>query len=853
MVDTTTDLFQFVPPKPAVSIPAQETIPTLPIRTLWQPSIEDRQLIEEWFNNLSCIQGQTGTAKQVGGMEVAVFLKKSNLPKDVLRSIWSLVDKENLGKVNFEQFTIIIRLVSIHCSPIFAGSAPTLDRYYDTAEDINVRLPYALCEAVVVEKQSQNIEIAPPASISTNSQPLALTADQVLPSYAYSSSVVPEFSNQPSYYPTYANEDEEFSDFTAAEAPPAVVQPTLIPDMLDMDEYSLQVPVTKPFEQSYYYSGESFEHVEPIRDDEEDFQSFVAAEATDSSTQEALQGSTNVRLTSSGSILTEEIDEEFDSFVSHVPKEIVSVEKSEQFPERSPSEEMMVPLGLGYNSHSQTLGTSTPPAVAVVVADPQYLETFDDVKLDSLAQTNTLNDKMSAFDELVEANLVEQEEWDEFAGAAEDTIDIQNDTSETVSASEIPSTGPILQVEDTDSSLLLLDFDSDPIIQPAVISAHSGQPSNVTNDFLGMDWSEPTADKDVIAYAQPSPDHDDEFEDFVDFIPAALSSTGNASSASTIPVPVPIAQRGSDKESISLVASEDVEFMSVPPVEENKGIIEPISKICIDDEDFGDFEMHADNIVEPSGHDMPSFTAVAAAAIAPVDGKPASKATPDLAKFPVFSNPAQSTPHVVEYTSSISEMRVDVSAIGVDRQVPTDVINSFSPGTQKILGRFKQPKPIIIPMSSNSSDGGSSPNSDASPLSMGELEQLSQRLADKNMYEEAYACSRQVHLLRRISDLLDQKREALDNNDSSLASKVKLDTSRLAKKLEPQSQEAFWIQLSNDPQKVVVIVVAVVVVMLVVAVAVVVVVMLVVAVAVVAVVMLVVVVVAVVAVVMLVV
>jgi hypothetical protein len=437
---------------------------------------------------------------------------------------------------------------------------------------------------------------------------------------------------------------------------------------------------------------------------------------------------------------------------------------------------------------------------------------MDTSKSDSVALSTTQNDKMSAFDELVEANLAEQEEWDDFAGAAED-IDVKNDSSGTSSAIEmpmVPSIDPILQVDNGDSSLLLLDFDSDPVIQPAVVSTHSGQPSTVTNDFLGMDWSESTVDKVVTIDDKPSnsatsqPDQDDEFEDFVDFVPAAASSVGNANEdPSTIPMPVPVPVPNNEQS--NNVVSEDIDFRSAPTVEVISGPTEPIPKIVSEDDDFGDFEMHADNIVEPSGQgqlppstvppDMVSFTAIAAAAIAPVDVKPAIIATPDFAPFPVFTNPAESTPHVMK-ESSTSEMRIEV-----DRQVSTDAIDSFSPGTQKILGRFKQTKPFIMSMNSTSSDSNS-PSSDIAPLSLSELEQLSQRLADGNMYEEAYACARQVHLLRRISDLLDQKREALETNDSSTASKVKVDTSRLAKKLEPQSQEAFWIQLSNDPQKV---------------------------------------------------
>jgi hypothetical protein len=71
----------------------------------------------------------------VGGAKAAGFLKGTNLSVDTLRTIWSVVDSGNKGKVDKVQFTRIIRLVSIAKSPIYAGSVPTMERYYKTAKD----------------------------------------------------------------------------------------------------------------------------------------------------------------------------------------------------------------------------------------------------------------------------------------------------------------------------------------------------------------------------------------------------------------------------------------------------------------------------------------------------------------------------------------------------------------------------------------------------------------------------------------------------------------------------------------------------------------------------------------------
>ena len=774
-------LFQFVPPKPKSNHTEVQDI-ALPIRPNWKPSVEDKQLIEEWFDCISAVQSQADIAKHVGGMEVAVFLKKSNLPKDVLRSIWSLVDKENLGRVNLEQFTIIIRLVSIHCSPIFAGSVPSLDRYYDTVEDVNVRLPFALCEAVAAEQKSKKVDIAIPPNLATESPALApepmLTSpafQPVLPTYPYPSSAS-TISNQPDEYPASATEDEEFSDFTgAAEVPPAIVQPTvqpsLMPDMLDMDDLSFSVPATKTIELPSYYSGGVFDILDPIRDDEEDFQSFVAAEPTETTTPAPPQGSIS-------GILAEELDE-FDNFVSHhAPKESLSVESLERLSERSSLEPT---VWLGYHSHS---GTSL-PSLAEGTAS-QHSEAVDTLKSDFsggvMALPTTLNNKMSAFDDLV---IAEQEEWDEFAGAAEEG-DTGKSNFETFSAPEASSAGPVVRLEEEeDNSLLLLDFESDFIVQPpSMIPALPESSSTDTNLFLGMDWSEPIVD----TVNKDATDNDDEFEDFVDCTQANVSTNPHDDS-STICAQTPTLQSRND-EPIN-ITKEDLYFSSALKVEEKIETTEQVSEIFSDDDDFGDFEMHEDNFSEPNGHPIKEAQVPSAVPhLLPTVGAPVSAKS--LSDF--------SPPAAVKSTS-IPEKKFSVAPIEVDRQLSSEVINSFSPGTQKLLGRFKQPKNTSTTMNINSSVELSA-SSNIPPLSMSELEQLSQSLADKNMYEEAYACARQVHLLRRISGLIEQKREALDSNDSDLAQKIKVDTSQLAKKLEPQSQEAVWIQLSKEQRKV---------------------------------------------------
>jgi hypothetical protein len=93
----------------------------------WIPTIPESQQIDEWFVHLA------DGAPHVGGAKAASFLKGANLSVDTLRAIWGLIDSSNKGHVDKVQFTRIIQLVAIAKSPIHAGSAPSMDRYFKTA------------------------------------------------------------------------------------------------------------------------------------------------------------------------------------------------------------------------------------------------------------------------------------------------------------------------------------------------------------------------------------------------------------------------------------------------------------------------------------------------------------------------------------------------------------------------------------------------------------------------------------------------------------------------------------------------------------------------------------------------
>ena len=279
-----------------------------------------------------------------------------------------------------------------------------------------------------------------------------------------------------------------------------------------------------------------------------------------------------------------------------------------------------------------------------------------------MALPATLNNKMSAFDDLV---IAEQEEWDEFAGAAEE-VDTGKSNFETFSAPEASSAGPVVRMEEEeDNSLLLLDFESDFIVQPPSIPALPESSSTDTNLFLGMDWSEPIVDT-VNKDAKPSnstisqPDNDDDFEDFVDCSQANVSTNPHDDSSTICAQTSTLQSRNDEPNNIT---KEDLDLSSALKVEEKIETTEQVSEIFSDDDDFGDFEMHEDNFSVPSAdpHLLPTVGA-------PVSAKSLSD----------FSPPA------AVKSTSIPEKKFSVAPIEVDRQLSSEVINSFSPGTQKL-------------------------------------------------------------------------------------------------------------------------------------------------------------------------
>jgi hypothetical protein len=97
----------------------------------WVPKGNDLYQLVGWFCMLdSANKGYAWEAQAIS------FLSGFNLSKETLRLIWGLVDSQNTGCIDQKQFYKIIRLVAISCSPMYAGTAPSMEIYNRTVEEI---------------------------------------------------------------------------------------------------------------------------------------------------------------------------------------------------------------------------------------------------------------------------------------------------------------------------------------------------------------------------------------------------------------------------------------------------------------------------------------------------------------------------------------------------------------------------------------------------------------------------------------------------------------------------------------------------------------------------------------------
>jgi len=188
----------YYPPAQApapVAAAAHAPGPTL----VWRPSPAESQQIAQWYSELD-----EGGLEQVGGAKIVKFLASSNLSKDILRKIWELADPDRRGFVDRQQFTLIIRLVALACSPANAspGYRPSLEHYYSSLQEWVPLPPLRLLDGPVPMQAAAAMAVAVAAPMAP---------------HANAASTVPV----PAAAAQTLEDDEEFSDFTAAPLPAA--------------------------------------------------------------------------------------------------------------------------------------------------------------------------------------------------------------------------------------------------------------------------------------------------------------------------------------------------------------------------------------------------------------------------------------------------------------------------------------------------------------------------------------------------------------------------------------------------------------------------------------------------------
>ena len=121
----------------------------------WQPNPDEVKLLNYWFDSLADGSGN------IGGLSVVKFLQATNLSREILRSIWDLVDVAKKGTIDRKQFIKLMRITSICIhTPLPQGYYPNEHIYQSTLEKY-YPLPNLLGHATVTSVQS-----ASPAPVS---------------------------------------------------------------------------------------------------------------------------------------------------------------------------------------------------------------------------------------------------------------------------------------------------------------------------------------------------------------------------------------------------------------------------------------------------------------------------------------------------------------------------------------------------------------------------------------------------------------------------------------------------------------------------------------------------------------
>lgn len=493
--------------------PANQNIP-------WTPTPQESSIIEKWFRSLD--KGNTG---QVGGLDVAKFLKRTELPRELLRDMWTLVDDQKCGSVDFRQFTVFVRLISLACSPTFTGQQVSISLYFSTSR-VYVPLPSTLLSWGVDSSAAASVTLPVQQTPHSNLQEI---------------------------------EDEDFTDFAGAEPQTEQKAPYVEIDLLTLDDEPqlngpLQISVEETAPQTTAQLAEN---------NDDDFSEFTGAETVSSppitSIADAICGAV-MQPKLEAAIANPSVPD------TRIGQEITIGELDDPGSLASPISAKRLNI-----SGSNSSATSVNPVATAEIDDDDFTEfsghlsqagsiTCPIVDTGTNSATNSVSmpmsapppmnntmqssNHLSAFDELVENDLKAlEEEWDDFADATkasesipQETITTEDKLSNPTVNNSIEKENPFNEsVEDTHTEKLMElagtggidnngeaienddefgDFEEHPISFDAVFTADNLEEKEVAtpldDPFIGIEGDQEVA-------LERSPREDDAEEDFGNF------------------------------------------------------------------------------------------------------------------------------------------------------------------------------------------------------------------------------------------------------------------------------------------------------------------------------------------------
>jgi Ca2+-binding EF-hand superfamily protein len=798
-------------PEPVVdaTAPVEEATPVQ-----WQPVPTDLPVVDGWFAELD-----TEGKGAVGGLAVAMFLKRSNLPKDTLRSIWALVDSKNAGHISRQQFYNIIRLVSIACSPIYMGSAPSLERLEKTLRD-DISLPFALTNSSLLETSAG----LPPTADAT-AQPAAAAHDEIgefagapsgsgpplervasLGASSVGATDTASSRHRLSVFDDLVENDlkaveEEWDDFAEGqpqEPVPAVVASNVtgnpIPD-LDMMESPdlLQAAVT--------------EHAH----EEDPFGSFDQADA----------GGASVAVTAAATTDAHKDDRSADPFGSldfvevSAPAEGIAVHAAD---EEGTAHNDGDPFGSFDKADVSASAGVVPEIVAIeqpADANADSLAATDDDPFGDFAQGDATSavsfqapDGQSAASQSVSEALSvtplpssKTHGFDPFAGL---------ESEEPVAAQTLPGLSETVEISSTDSLAG----------SPPAIAAAS---ATVAEDPFGsLDRGDAVAPAAMPALNVPTVESakEDPFGSF-DELDAPLPPLSNPDNAAAD------------------TAAVESAVAPAPAILQSFGDAQQESEDDFD-EDFGDFATHSpapEPNMPPSAsttslfelHDPVSISQSASAAEMSLFDEPAANGADPFAEFnsqkiappagdldllDFLSEPSPSAASVSQSHKGIAQPFEATFATSFEGHTPLghSPVPPMSDNTFPTISSHAMLNDFFGTPASNTGGPPSGKTADLTPVSSEKLlarkplkhdvlESYTVALMKKGLYEHAYNCNEQTKLARSVRELNLRKAEAVENDDLETAVVLKKDIAVLQLKLQSVEEEVVWEEEAGSSRR----------------------------------------------------